>query len=86
MMKIYHDGKLEIRNVFKKLSAFAYMVQSTQEICGRQSLKNFTWSILEYFVPYTALTLYSLFIFVACKCEFYGRTRIDIFFRQNKLN
>ena len=23
------------------------------KICGRQPLKNFTWSILEYFVPYT---------------------------------
>ena len=22
------------------------------KICGRQPLKNFTWSILEYFVPY----------------------------------
>ena len=39
--------------------SFVYMGQSIQEwpskICGRQSVKNFTWSILEYFVPYIFL-------------------------------
>ena len=27
-----------------------------RKICGRQSLKNFTWPILEYFVPYNGQT------------------------------
>ena len=31
------------------------------KICGRQPLKNFTWSILEYFVPNNL-----------CKLEIYG--------------
>ena len=25
------------------------------KICGRQPLKNFTWSILEYFAPYVRM-------------------------------
>ena len=27
------------------------------KICGRQPLKNFTWSILEYFVPYVTVKI-----------------------------
>ena len=27
------------------------------KICGRQPLKNFTWSILEYFAPYLNLNV-----------------------------
>ena len=38
------------------------------KICGRQPLKNFTWSILEYFAPYVAfyhiLRLQPLFQFI----------------------
>ena len=29
------------------------------KICGRQSLKNFTWSILEYFDPYNPSKIFS---------------------------
>ena len=29
----------------------------TKEICERQPLKSFTWSILEHFVPYDELSL-----------------------------
>ena len=38
------------------LNSYLYRVKvfknGTSKICGRQSLKNFTWSILEYLDPY----------------------------------
>ena len=34
---------MKLDNVFKN---------GLSKICGRQPLKNFTWSIIEYFVPF----------------------------------
>ena len=36
-------------------------MNGASKICGRQPLKNFTWTILEYFVAYNL-----------CKLEIYG--------------
>ena len=44
--RIYKDILLHNRNNWGKV-----FKNGPSKICGRQSLKNFTWSILEYFVP-----------------------------------
>ena len=43
------------RNLFIRLIWGKVFKNGTSEISGRQLLKNFTWSILEYFVPYVRI-------------------------------
>ena len=46
------SSKQYTRKFIKKTDGTKYSgTDGPSEICGRQSLKNFTWSILEYFVP-----------------------------------
>ena len=52
--------KLFRNNIWDKL-----LKNGPSKICGRQPLKNFTWSILEYFVSYKGhLKLHVLRLFL----------------------
>ena len=42
-------GKSELR---KGIACEKVFKNGPNKICGRQPLKNFTWSILEYFAPH----------------------------------
>ena len=55
--------KLFRNNIWDKL-----LKNGPSKICGRQPLKNFTWSILEYFVPYILLITpdQRLHMFISC--------------------
>ena len=44
-------GPLEDDSFSNQYSRVKVFENGPSKICGRQRLKNFTWSILEYFVP-----------------------------------
>ena len=55
-MQLAGEKYSDVEDIWDKL-----FKNGPSKICGRQPLKNFTWSILEYFVPHIVLeSLYSM--------------------------